>query len=256
MHVTKLAIGPTDVLRPVERAPGAILPGFTMTASVSIKQQLRNRIHHQSSLRTATHVETEEAVCSVVGTGNPVTALPIVPVRLKAAAKEVLTYAMLDSCSTGTFLLEDIAACLDAKDTDTKLIVKTVIGTQLHDAKALNSLVVTDLNGGNRIDLPKTFTKEDISAIEVDVPAPELAHKWKHLNRIADCMPSQLHGAKVGLLIGSNCPRALEPMDIVASENGGPYAIKTFAGWAIVGPLNLSKKDHQTVNCNRIAVVE
>ena len=33
--------------------------------------------------------------------------------------------------------------------------------------------------------------------------------------------------------------------------------INTFAGWAIiVGPLNLSKKDHQTVNCNRIAVVE
>ena len=69
-------------------------------------------------------------------------------------------------------------------------------------------------------------------------------------------MPSQLHGAKVGLLIGSNCPKALEPIDIVASENGGPYAINTFAGWAIVRPLNLSKKDHQTVNCNRIAVVE
>ena len=193
---------------------------------------------------TATHVETEEAFCSAVGTG------------LKAAGKEVLTYAMLDSCSTGTFLLEDIAACLDAKGTDTKLMVKTVNGTQLHDAKALNGLIVTDLNGENRIDLPKTFTKEDISAIEVNVPAPELARKWKHLKRIADCMPSQLHGAKVGLLIGSNCPKALEPIDIVASENGGPYAINTFVGWAIVGPLNLSKKDHQTVNCNRIAVVE
>ena len=205
---------------------------------------------------TATHVETEEAVCSAVGTGNPITALPIVPVRLKAAGKEVLTYAMLDSCSTGTFLLEDIAASLDAKGTDTKLMVKTVNGTQLHDTKALNGLIVTDLNDENRIDLPKTFTKEDISAIDVDVPVPELAHKWKHLERIADCMPSQLHGAKVGLLIGSSCPKALEPIDIVASENGGPYAINTFAGWAIVGPLYLIKKDHQTVNCNRIAVVE
>ena len=75
-------------------------------------------------------------------------------------------------------------------------MVKTVNGTQLHDAKALNGLIVTDLNGENRIDLPKTFTKEDISAIEVNVPAPELARKWKHLKRIADCMPSQPHGAK------------------------------------------------------------
>ena len=182
--------------------------------------------------------------------------MPIVPVRSKAAGEEVLTYAMVDSCRTGTFLLEDIAACLDVKGTDTKLMVKTVNGTQLHDNKALNGLIVTDLNGENRIDLPKTFTKKDISAIDVDVPAPELAHKWKHLERIADCIPSQLHGAKAGLLIGSNCPKALEPIDIVASENGGPYTINTFAGWAIVRPLNLSKKDHQTVNCNRIAVVE
>ena len=63
-------------------------------------------------------------------------------------------------------------------------------------------------------------------------------------------------GAKVGLLIGSNCPKALEPMDVVASENGGPFAVKTFAGWAIVGPLNMCNKEHSTVNCNRIATKE
>ena len=57
-------------------------------------------------------------------------------------------------------------------------------------------------------------------------------------------MPSQLHSAKVGLLVGSNCPKSLELIDTVAGENGGPYVINTFAGWAIC------KKDHQTVNCN------
>ena len=107
-------------------------------------------------------------------------------------------------------------------------MVKTVNGTQLHDAKALNALIVTDLNGKNCIDLAKTFTKEEISAKEVDVPA-DLAHKRKQLRRIADCMPSQFHGAKVSLFIGSNCPKALEPIDIVAGENGGPYAINTFS---------------------------
>ena len=123
------------------------------------------------------HAETQEAVCSVVGTGNPATAVPIVPVRLKTAGTEVLTYAMLDSCSTGTFVLEDVAACLGVKGADTKLIVRTVNGTKFHDAKVLNSLTVTDLNGENAITLPKTYTKEDISAIEVDVQAPELT-RW------------------------------------------------------------------------------
>ena len=69
-------------------------------------------------------------------------------------------------------------------------------------------------------------------------------------------MPSKLHGAKVGLLIGSNCPKALEPMDILASANGGPYALKTFAGWAIVGPLHMTNTEQQKVDCNRIAAFE
>ena len=205
---------------------------------------------------TTSHAETEEAVCSVVGIGNPVTAVPIVPVRLKAAGTEMLTYAMLDICSTATFVLEDVAACLDVKDADTKLMVRTVNGTKLHDAKVLNGLTVTDLNGENAITLPKTYTKEDISAIKVDVQSPELTRRWKHLNWIAEFMPSKLHGAKVGLLIGSNCSKALEPMDILASATGGPYALKTFAGWAMVGPLHMTNTGQQKVDCNRIAAFE
>ena len=107
---------------------------------------------------TASHAETEEAVCGVAGTGNPVIAVPIVPVRLKDAGIEVLTYAMLDSCSTGTFVLEDVAACLDVKGADTKLMVRTVNGTKLQDSKALKGLTVTDLYCENAITLPKTYT--------------------------------------------------------------------------------------------------
>ena len=135
-------------------------------------------------------------------------------------------------------------------------MVRTVNGTKLHDAKVLNGLTVTDLNGENAITLPKTYTKGDISAIEVDVQAPELTRRWKHLNRIAEFMPSKLHGAKVSVLIRSNCPKALEPMDILASANGGPYALKTFAGWAIVGPLHMTSSQQQKVDCNRIAAFE
>ncbi|XP_068692637.1 uncharacterized protein [Montipora foliosa] len=42
-------------------------------------------------------------------------------------------------------------------------------------------------------------------------------------------------------------------MDILASANGGPYALKTFAGWAIVGPLHMTSTEQQKVDCNRIA---
>jgi len=88
---------------------------------------------------------------------------------------------MLNSSSTGTFVLKDVAACLD---------VEVVNGTKLQDPKVLKGLTVTDLNSENAITLPNAYTKVDISAIQVDVQAPELTRQWKHLNQIAECMPS------------------------------------------------------------------
>ena len=40
---------------------------------------------------------------------------------------------------------------------------------------------------------------------------------------------------EVSLLIGANCVRALEPREVISSQNGGPYAFKTLLGWCIAG---------------------
>jgi len=111
------------------------------------------------------------------------------------------------------------------------------------------------LNGDHPIELPKIFTKEDLSWSK-NVPTPELAHRWKHLRNIPKDLPPQFPDARIGLLIGSNCPKVLEPVDVLASEDGGPFAIKTFAGWAIVGPLYMCGKEHPIVICHRVAAKE
>ena len=162
---------------------------------------------------------------------------------------------MLDACSTGAFVLQDIVSSLGVKGTDTQLMVKTVNGTKLHDAQVLNGLVVTDLKGDNTVQLPKIFTKKDLSTCK-NVPTPDLAHRWKHLRGIEVELPPQLPNAKTGHLIGSNCPKALEPVDVLASEDGGPFAIKSFVGWSIVGPLYMCNEEHPTVNCHRVAAME
>jgi len=43
---------------------------------------------------------------------------------------------------------------------------------------------------------------------------------------------------KVGLLIGDNCPKALEPMQVIQSRNGGPYAYHSRLGWCVAGPID------------------
>ena len=123
------------------------------------------------------HTKVEEALCYAVGTQESVTA---VPVKLKSTESEVLTYAMLDTCGTGLFILDGIATTLGSKGVNTQLMVKTVNGTKLHDSKVLNGLIVTDLKGENPIQLPEIFTKEDHPTPK-NVPTPELAYLWKHL---------------------------------------------------------------------------
>ena len=61
----------------------------------------------------------------MVGTQESVTAVPVVPDKLKSTESEVLTYAMLDTCSTGLFIFDDIATILGSKGVNTKFFVKT-----------------------------------------------------------------------------------------------------------------------------------
>lgn len=50
--------------------------------------------------------------------------------------------------------------------------------------------------------------------------------------------------AEIGLLIGTNVPKALEPQEVIHSVNEGPYAVRTALGWTVNGPL-------RDGNCNQ-----
>ena len=104
------------------------------------------------------------------------------------------------------------------------------------------------------IDLLVTYTKEDLPVDDEDVATPEKIRKWKYLERIAGEI-TQGQGISIGLLIGGNCSKALEPLEVIPSEQGGPYAFKTLLGWCIVGTIGETTFD-TAVACNRISVQE
>jgi hypothetical protein len=162
---------------------------------------------------------------------------------------------MLESCSTGTFISEDAVKRLEVNGTDTKVMIQTMNGRKMHDTKVVNGLIVSDLDGANSITLPKVFSRDEIPGCKTEIPHQELCHKWKHLERVVEQVHPYMENVKIGLLIGTNCPQVIEPRDFVASNNGGPFAVLTFAGWTIVGPLYLSDNENE-VDCHRIIVQE
>ena len=131
-------------------------------------------------------IQANEAICNVMATGTALTAEPVVPVKVKAAESEVFTYAMLDNCSGGTFVDEYVATTLGLEGADSKLVVKTVNGLVLLDTMVLSGLIVSDING-NSIQLGKAYTKDDIAAVEEDIPSPELVQRWTHV----ECMQAE-----------------------------------------------------------------
>ena len=84
--------------------------------------------------------------------------MPIVPAKLKANGKEIITYAMLDNCSTGTFIRESLSKELEVVEAETNLVIKTINGTEFHNSTVFTDLVVFDMDGDNSIKLPRTDT--------------------------------------------------------------------------------------------------
>ena len=66
-----------------------------------------------------------------------------------------------------------------------------------------------------------TFTREDLPADVKEVATQETARKWEHFRVIADKLPAETN-LEVGLLIGANCLKALEPKELLSGKDGGP----------------------------------
>ena len=90
------------------------------------------------------------------------------------------------------------------------------------------------------VTLPSTYSQKELPVDNSEVATAEKLSKWKYLNGIKSAMNKE--GAKeVTLLIGANCVQALEPRQVISSQNGGPYAFRTILGWCVVEPMQNSK---------------
>ena len=107
------------------------------------------------------------------------------------------------------------------------------------------------------IKFPKTYSRNGIPSERNEIPRPESAAKWPHLSHLASKIYPYQENLQVGLLIGSNCPNAIKPKQVIPGRSSDPYAIRTLLGWGIIGPVTGStNKEDLDVLCHRVAVKE
>ena len=92
--------------------------------------------------------QNEETKCASINTYSDVISTCIVPVRIKRkdSINEVQTYALLDSCSQGTFILDKLAKTVGTSGRKTSITIKTKNGENTISSMAIEDLQVANIN--------------------------------------------------------------------------------------------------------------
>lgn len=195
-----------------------------------------------SSPSTENHASLEtHKVVSHASTHHASATSSIVPVLVSSIQephREVLTYAILDTQSDSTFVLEDVLDKLnvDTQKVQLKLSTMTAIDTVI-SSKNVHGLQVRGLHSKNHIQVQQAYSRDFIPVDKSYVPTKETALRWPHLRHIADKLPP-LQDCDVGLLIGYDCPSALAPLEVIIGDKNQPFAQRSELGWSIIGTSN------------------
>ena len=154
--------------------------------------------------------------------------MPIFPVKLKLTCNdtEIYTHALLDSGSSGTLITEETMTRLGAGGKRVTINLTTVNGDSPSRCYAVSGLEVCGLKESSFVLLPVVYSQESLPVSRDQIPSQHDVDRWDYLSHID--IPSL--DADIGILIGNNVPRAVEPWEVINSEGDGPYAVRTLLG--------------------------
>ena len=167
----------------------------------------------------------------------------IVPVwvRSKMDSKEILCYCILDDQSNACFISNKLRQQLGVSGSPTTLTLSTMHKSRSFiTCKRVSNLEVLSFDRKTCIQLPPVFTRDHIPASRSQIPKPQVARRWKHLEAVSRQMVPFHDLADVAILIGNNLPIAIKPRDVIAGNDDEPIAQKSILGWGIVGVVGSS----------------
>ncbi|KAL0176346.1 hypothetical protein M9458_028676, partial [Cirrhinus mrigala] len=189
-------------------------------------------------------------------TGASHCALAIVPVLVKASkgSRTIMTYAFLDPGSSASFCSDNIMHQLNVNGRRTEVALRTMGQEQTVRCYELTGLEVGNIDGSEFIELPIVYTQANIPVSKDNLFTQNDLKRWPYLSGIT----LKSIDADVEMLIGMDVPKAMEPWQVLNSQNDGPYAVKTLLGWVVNGPLNscpaMDRHGKQSVTVNRISL--
>ena len=187
--------------------------------------------------QTQIHQNTGEAsatscrIATIKPKGGAV--LPLVAVKVHSRCRQITTYAFLDSGSTHSFISTSLLSQLDIEHLPSRQLALTTVDRAVSvPTRIAHDLSITDLQGGNELQLPPLYSLASIPVDPSQFPHMHDVERWTHLQDVT--FPDS-NISDVGLLLGANAFLAMEPLKVIPSAHGSPYATLTRFGWIVSG---------------------
>lgn len=229
--------------------------GLKHPKMLHIHQKKKEMDKNQAERKEMDRVSASVQTSGLTGAGHDNCKLSIVPVQVKAkkGSAVVHTYAFLDPGSTASFCTVQLMNKLNLQGRKTNILLSTMGQKKVVGTNLVSGLEVARLDSTESCELPDVYTQKTMPVHKGNITHQADINRWPYLRKI---QLTELD-SEIDLLIGSNVPKALEPLDVIRSIDDGPYAVKTMLGWTINGPLGVNNVDtHSTISINRISVVK
>jgi len=185
----------------------------------------------------------------------------IVPVFIYDKANKdnkVRTYAIIDDQSNRTLVSPSLLDSLNPEDCEMiEYSVNSCNGTKVTCGRKVSSLMVSNLVGDTELELPPVLECKNIPNNRNEIPTPEIAACYDHLNSIECEIPQVNNDTDIQILIGRDLIEAHIVHDQRIGPKNTPYAQKLALGWVIVGEACLGsryKVDNLTLTVNKTCI--
>ena len=146
-----------------------------------VRKKVDNTEHQCNSEASEEIRDDEIAACASLYTGMEVIRMCVVPVKLRHGDSDETpkTYALLDSCSQGTFTLERFPKRFDIKERRKLIIIKVLNGEVTNNSPVISGLKVASSKNSSEywFELPDTYSKKYSPVGKEDIATPSKLKK-------------------------------------------------------------------------------
>ena len=147
-------------------------------------------------------------------------------------------YAIIDEQSNSSLISTELADELGADGLEEKYFLTTCRGTkEIKYGRRVTDVVVQSFRGA-AADLPTLIECGNVPQEKREIPTPEMATRFPHLQEIANEIPPLDGIANIHLLIRRDAPK-LKVREFRNGPKGTPWAQKLSLGWTIISQMCL-----------------